>query len=313
MKNRLLNINRVMALGLSVAVVLAPSMGLAMTLTECLNLIAEGEEPGICFDVFQIQAVKVAAFDIHGGPNGDIGPAVNPDDRTWRDAPLAIVNLPWQIKMDANTPEPKIENSFVNLANPDLKSRVFQVQAIQDGTSIVFKIVFVDRTQDIDISDVPLFHDGLAIGVPYDERTDPLYAPCHPELEFPDMIHMGYPHPGDATHAFCPTQLMFWRADKVEIENVVANGPGTSNETYETDEGIFNTWQSWKSRVWTVLLARPLINTLPPLIPDWFPGNNLVTLVPGESYDIVFANWNGSIQERNGYKYISPWGKLIIE
>ncbi len=307
MKNRILKINRVMALCLSLGVVLVPSVGLAMTLDECLAEIAQGAEPGVCFNVFQIQAVKVAAFDIHGGP------ATDPGHSYWNGAPVTNVNLPWQIKMDANTPEPKIENSFANIANPDLTSRVFSVQAIQDGTSIVFRIVFADRTQDIDISDVPLFHDGLAIGVPYDERIDPLYTPCHSELDFPDMIHMGFPYPGDPEHAFCPMQLMFWRADKAEIENVVANGPGTSNETYETDEGIFNTFQAWNSNSWTVLLARPLINTLPPLIPNWFPGNNLVTLVPGQSYDIVFANWNGSIQERNGYKYISPWGKLILE
>jgi len=52
-----------------------------------------------------------------------------------------------------------------------------------------------------------------------------------------------------------------------------------------------------------------------PFLPadNTFPGPNMVTLEPNNSYDIVFANWNGSLQERNGYKYISPWSTLIIE
>jgi len=167
------------------------------------------------------------------------------------------VNLPWHIRMDANTPEPKIENSFANRTHPDLTSRVFQVQAVQDGVSIVFKIVFADATQDIRIDDVPLFQDGLGIGMQYDHRTDPLWAQCYAARPYPDMIHMGFPYPGDASHPMCAMQIMLWRADKAEIENNVANGPGTSVETAETDLGIFNTFQSWSGGVWTVILEGP--------------------------------------------------------
>jgi hypothetical protein len=38
----------------------------------------------------------------------------------------------------------------------------------------------------------------------------------------------------------------------------------------------------------------------------------MVTLVAGESYSTVWANWDGSKDERNGSKFIGLWGTLII-
>ena len=305
MEKKTLNIRGVMAFCLGALLISGVGLAQAMTFNECVSAVQAGLEPGLCYDVFQIHAVRVAGFDIHGGP------ATDPSHAYWAGSPVTTVYLPWRIRMDVNTPPPQIENSFMNLAKPDMKSRVLQVQAIHDGVSIVYKIFFKDATQDDSIADVPLFHDALAIGMQYDWRTDALYNPCFAANDQPDMMHMGFPYPGDPVHAFCPVQLMFWRADAMEIENILANGPGTTIESYETDTGILNTFQSWGNGIWTVLLARPMIDPFPPY-DSIFPGPNMVTLATG-SYDIIFANWNGSIQERNGYKYIAPWGTLIIE
>jgi hypothetical protein len=123
-------------------------------------------------------------------------------------------------------------------------------------------------------------------------------------------------NPGDCK--CCPTNIHFWRPDKVEVENIVTNGMGTTLETGETDDPLlFHASQNWSNGVWTVIMGRAMVGPPDPE-PEHKdathvgPGGYMVTLEAGASYDTVWANWDGDRNERNGSKFIGLWGTLII-
>jgi DMSO reductase family type II enzyme heme b subunit len=164
--------------------------------------------------------------------------------------------------------------------------------------------------------------------IPYSESD---YPGCVPGPDNEPMIHMGMrcdgrdekgltaDDPNAGVIRCCPVSIHYWRPDKVEIENIVANGAGTTLETVETDEpGVFHAWQNWQNNQWTVIMGRVLdAPAAPELPPDTElthvgPGGNLVDLAPGGTYPMVWGNWDGSKDERNGSKFIGLWGTLSI-
>ncbi len=266
-------------------------------------------------DTYQIRAVRVGAIDF----NDPGGPANNPLAPQWASAPATPVPLDYEIKASANA-----------LAGGDAwaqvpNGRLVTVKALHDGTVLLLNAVWDDTTQSDSIADVPLFHDSLAVLIPF---SGPGYEECVPGREDPPpssepMIHMGMRcdgldekgrppgHPDFLGAKCCPVNILLWRADKVEVENIVANGMGTSLETDETDQpGVFHAFQEWGAGRWNVIMGRVL--TPPPAIGE-YPGDNMIPLVPGQSYPTVFGNWDGGKQERNGVKFIGLFGTLNLD
>jgi hypothetical protein len=64
----------------------------------------------------------------------------------------------------------------------------------------------------------------------------------------------------------------------------------------------------------TIICREGIVGTapLPPGTPCT-PVGNLPNLFPGGTYQIVFANWDGGQQERNGHKFIGQWGDLVVK
>lgn len=298
MKTSMLGYSKVFALSLAVMALLIPSLSTGFPTDT---------------NTFQINARKVALIDF--GATG--GPANNPTAADWASAPVTQVPLQYQVVASANALA-----GFDAWSGP-LPGRNLSVQAIHDGTSILFRIVFDDATKNDSIADVPLFHDSVGILIPFPPGPgSPVDPACIPGLDSEPMIHMGmrcdgrdekghFPtDPGFAGPVkCCPVDIMLWRADKIEVENIVANSPGTTVETAETDMGLFHAFQKWDNGRWTVIMGRTLVG---PPGPSGTIGN-MVELAADNTYHTVFANWDGGIQERNGRKYIGLWGSLFIQ
>lgn len=273
-------------------------------------------------NTYQINAVRVGGIDFD-----DVGgPANQPSHPAWNSVPVTEVPVAYKIVASANA-----QFTIDGWTHLPANQRLLRVQAIHDGMKILFRVNWKDNTMDIYKSDVPLFFDALALLIPYSGQG---YENCIPGDETPPssepMIHMGMrcdgrdekgrlPNdPGFVGAKCCPVGIMFWRPDKVEIENIVTNGMGTTMETAETDDPtLFHASQEWASNHWTVVMGRAMIGPDPPLesVPGATPigpGGFMVDLVPGGSYATVFANWDGKKEERNGNKWIGLFGTLNI-
>jgi hypothetical protein len=299
MKTRFVKGTKVLALSLAVMALLVPSIGSGFPTDT---------------DTYRINAVRVGPI-VFGDLNG---PANNPASAEWAPASAPVTPVPLQYHVSASA---NALAGFDAWTGP-LPGRNLSVQAIHDGTSILFRVEFDDATKNDSIADVPLFHDSVGILIPFPAS---LYPACEPGPTSEPMIHMGMRCDGRDEKGHlpgepgfqgpvrcCPVDIMLWRADKVEVENIIANSPGTSKETDETDQGYFHASQKWENGRWTVIMGRVLVGPPDPS-GSRFPGGNMVDLVPGNTYPTVFANWDGGTQERNGNKYIGLFGSLIIQ
>jgi hypothetical protein len=270
-------------------------------------------------DTYQVNAGRVAPFTF-ADPDGPANNASHPD---WVAAPATDVPLEYIIFASGNA-----YGGFDDWAKVGPEAaRLLSVKSIHDGGEILFRVEYADATFDEDAKDVPRFFDALALLIPYPESD---YPGCKAGPEAEPLIHMGMRCDGldekgkECTEAnpddckCCPTNIHFWRPDKVEVENIVTNGMGTTLETDETDDPtLFHASQDWSNGVWTVVMGRAMVgppNPEPahPDATDVGPGGYMVTLAAGQSYDIVWGNWDGDRDERNGSKFIGLWGTLII-
>ncbi|MEA3275061.1 MAG: hypothetical protein U9Q81_07210 [Pseudomonadota bacterium] len=270
-------------------------------------------------DTYQVNSVRVGSFTF-ADPTGPANNLSHPD---WGDAPATDVPLAYIIFASANA-----KGGFDDwaLVNPD-SVRHLSVKSIHDGEEILFWVEFADETFDLEKDDVPRFFDALALMIPYSEAD---YPGCKAGPTSEPLIHMGMrcdglDEHGDACTAAnpddckcCPANIHFWRPDKVEVENIVTNGMGTTLETDETDDPLlFHAAQDWSNGVWTVVMGRAMVGPPDPApahtdATHVGPGGHMVTLEAGASYDTVWANWDGDRDERNGSKFIGLWGTLII-
>jgi hypothetical protein len=191
----------------------------------------------------------------------------------WAAAPATAVNLWWKIVSTVNA---AVYSSTSGV-------RVLSVQSVNDGTAIAFKMVIGDPSQSDTIADVPLFHDSLALTIPFGVEDSSFFAGCDAGPAQIEMIHMGNPCDGLAGLQCCPAGHLFWRADKgtpdpaggphtvpglSESELLSSASPGSIHELAETDAGVAVTWAGYDAaaRTWTVVVVRPLVSP-PPLPP----------------------------------------------
>jgi DMSO reductase family type II enzyme heme b subunit len=288
MKTRYWEILKGQAVGLAAAALLFPAVG--------------GAYPTDT-DTYQVNAMRVASVDF----DDPASPANNPSHPAWAGAPETVVPLMYHVFASFNA---------LNLIDGETLEtpRNLHIKALHDGTRLAFRVVWADATQNPDNVDVPRFFDAIALMVPF-QGAD--YPACVPGPAQPHMVHMGN-RCNEAGVDCCPVQIMYWRPDKFEVENIVTNGPATTRETDDTDEpGVFHVYQDWTAGTWTVIMSRVLTApTLPVAGPPTtlFPpaGKNMVDLVPGGTYPTVWANWDGAKDERNGDKYTGLWGTLIL-
>ena len=278
-------------------------------------------------NTYQINAVNVGAGTIDFSDAN--GPANNPNHPAWKKAKQTVVPLEYIIFASANA-----YGGFDNWAKVNAQStRKLRVKSIHDGVEILFRVNWRDRTFDENARDVPRFFDAIALMIPY---SGPGYEACAPGPTSEPLIHMGMrcdnldEHGEQCTDAnpndckCCPANIHFWRPDKVEVENIVTNGMGTTLETDETDDpDLFHAAQEYANNRWTVVMGRAMDGPPPPDLDPTInpadaelfyagPGGYMVDLVAGKSYPTVWANWDGSRDERNGSKFIGLWGTLNI-
>jgi len=270
-------------------------------------------------NTYIVNSVRVTPFTF-ADPTGPANNASHPD---WVAAPATDVPLAYIIFASGNA-----KGGFDSWAEVGPEAtRHLSVKSIHDGGEILFRVEYDDATFDENAGDVPTFFDALALLIPYPESD---YPGCKAGPQAEPLIHMGMrcdgrneggelcADPNDPECNCCPTNIHFWRPDKVEVENIVTNGMGTTLETSETDDPtLFHASQNWSNGVWTVVMGRAMVGPPDPdpEHPDTThvgPGGYMVTLQAGVSYDTVWANWDGDRDERNGSKFIGLWGTLII-
>lgn len=167
--------------------------------------------------------------------------------------------------------------------------RWVKARAIHDNTDIYFRFEFRDSTVDTSVADTPLFADGFAMQIPFSGLAS---------------VAMGDP--------LTPVNIIFWRADLPNPQNIVAGGPGTVQTS--PDSGgpppdtppLVTHSQTRGNRTWTVIIRRPMASPS--------ARGNMVPLARGMKYRIIFANWNGANQERGGIKLVTGnWQTLAIK
>jgi hypothetical protein len=270
-------------------------------------------------NTYIVNSVEVGSFTF-ADPSGPANNASHPD---WATATADDVPLEYIIFASAND-----YGGFDNWAkvNPE-SARLLSVKSIHDGEEILFRVEYADATYDENAHDTPRFFDALALLIPY---TGVGWEHCKAGPTSEPLIHMGMRcdgldekgkecPPGEENNCkCCPTNIHFWRPDKVEVENIVTNGMGTTLETSETDDPtLFHASQSWENGVWTVVMGRAMVGPPDPEpahldATHVGPGGYMVTLEAGTSHDTVWANWDGDRDERNGSKFIGLWGTLNI-
>lgn len=220
-------------------------------------------------------AATISAHPVSGPFDG-----LDPNDAVWEGA------IEYTVTLDT-----VISATGIPQLVPSSKFRYLKVTAIHDNSDIFFRLRWSDATKDISVGDTMLFADAVALQIPYSATSS--------------SIAMG--------NQFQPVNILYWRADLGDPvtglghpQNIVAGGAGTVQTSPDSDLLLTGTSQGYAGRTWTVVMRRPLSGT------PW-PSGDLVTLNPGGTYRITFAQWDGRSKERDGVKLVAgSWQTLSI-
>lgn len=174
---------------------------------------------------------------------------------------------------------------------PSTQFRSLQVKAIHDNVNVYFRLRWTDATKDVSVGDSLLFADAVALEIPYSANAA--------------SIAMG--------NQFQPVDILYWRADLGDPvtglgqpQNIVAGGAGTVQTSPDSESLPTVTSQVYAGGAWTVVMQRPLSGA------PW-PSGDLVTLTPGGTYRITFAQWDGRAKQRGPVKLVAgSWQTLIV-
>ncbi len=196
---------------------------------------------------------------------------LNQADPSWAQALEMTINL-----------SRRLHESGARLPTEAEKSRSVKVKVVHNGTDIFFLYQWDQNTAHISVNDYTLFADAFAMEIPLITEESPIW--------------MGA--------ADKPVNIIYWRADLLNPENIVAGGIGTTQESPDATSQNIRHYQQWANGMWTLIITRPMASA----------SNNQVSFVRGKSYRLAFANWMGGIDaERAGNKIISDWQHLSIK
>jgi len=242
----------------------------------------------------------------------------DPSDAAWHDAPLYTAALVVQDMVEPRLLEPSTDK--------------VQVRALSDGKSIVFRLEWVDPTDD-ELPGLGRFSDACAVQLPASIQAD-VPAPQMGEMQRPveitywrafwqsmvdgreDTIKALFPNatvdhypfeaaslpPGsEAQHEmalrYAPARALgndMAGPRKQPVQDLVAEGPGTIRPVSEAHSTGRGTRTN---QGWSVVLARPLPNGLE----------------VGGRTQVAFAVWQGAHQEAGARKMRSVWVPLLLQ
>ena len=196
---------------------------------------------------------------------------LDPADPAWTGAPETIIYFSRRLN----------ETGARTTFGPD-EVRQARVKAVHNGTDIFFFYQWNAAAENDSVADYPVFADAFAMEVPLFTEDSPLWMGAMEK----------------------PVNIIFWRADLPEPENIVAGGMGTPQISPDAASRNIRHYRKWENGKWNLVISRPMTAI----------SENQVSFIRGKSYRIAFANWKGgTYAERGGHKIVSEWQNILIQ
>jgi hypothetical protein len=317
---------------------------LAAVLLQAPAALGQKVEPGAFNHDFLLTSLRVA------GPldTGNLDPASPAWSGTWAVAPVTNVTLMWKITANVNVEifDKKSGGSAralsvqsvndggsiafrISFADPSQSDSIGDYPLFHDAAAISVPFGVADSQFFTGCEGGAAQVDLIHMGNPC---NDPAAFQCCPVGMLFWRADKGTLAPGADPRGGAPRTV----PGPSESEVITGNTPGSVHEVAETDAGVVFTWAGYDTRAkrWTVVVVRPT-ESPPPLDPPegatiicregivgtapippgtlCTPVGNLPNLFPGATYQIVFANWDGGLSERNGHKFIGQWGDILVQ
>ena len=260
---------------------------------------------------------------IAGWVEGDL-PVEDPASSVWQGATAVEVPL-----------------SAQNVTKPfllDTKIKSITARALQNASQMAILVEWADDTQDDSTVAIQDFRDATAVqfpqvqGQPYfcmgqqggnvnlwhwkaDWQAE-IAARKEMETEYPDMYVDDYPFTqpvegklAGAADYSDPNYLPALQAGNQfaaltrssPVEDLIAGGFGTLTSQPAEEQNVQG-FGAWKDGKWQVIFSRNLESSEP----------DDVSFLPGKTYSLAFAVWDGANEERNGQKSTSQWVSLQL-
>ena len=257
----------------------------------------------------------------------------------WMDGELPVedpASAEWQKATAVEVPL-----SAQNISKPyllDTKIKSVSARALQNASQIAILVEWADDTQDDSTVAIQDFRDASALqfplvtGQPYfcmgqqgsnvnlwhwkaDWQAD-ITARQEMETQYPDMYVDNYPYtdPEQGTLAgvadytdqnYLPALQAGNQLAAVThsspVEDLIAGGFGTLTSQPVEEQNVQG-FGEWSDGRWQVIFSRNLESS----------EQDDVSFLPGKTYSVAFAVWDGSNEERNGQKSTSQWVSLQL-
>ncbi len=197
--------------------------------------------------------------------------ALDPADPAWTVAPETVIDFSRRLN------EAGARTTF----GPD-EIRHAKVKTAHNGTDIFFFYQWNAAAENNSVADYPIFADAFAMEIPLFTEDSPLWMGSMDK----------------------PVNIIFWRADLPEPENIVAGGMGTPQISPDAASRNLRHYQKWEDGTWSLIITRQMAQA----------SENQVSFIRGRNYRIAFASWKGgAYAERGGHKIVSEWQNLSIQ
>jgi hypothetical protein len=285
------------------------------------------------FLIILLSAIALTFFKIPLASSQGLSVVAN-----WVDGDLPVedpASAVWQAATAVDVPL-----SAQNITKPyllDTRVKSVTARALQNASQIAILVEWADDTQDDSTVAIQDFRDAAALqfpqveGQPYfcmgqqggnvnlwhwkaDWQAE-IAARQEMETQYPDMSVDYYPYAeveeGQmAGLLITPTRLPaalqagneFAALTRISpVEDLIAGGFGTLTSQPVEEQNVQG-YGVWKDGQWQVIFSRELASTEP----------DDVTFLPGKTYSVAFAVWDGANEERNGQKSTSQWVSLQL-
>ena len=252
---------------------------------------------------------------------GDL-PLTDPDSALWNQATAVDVPLSAQ-----NVTKPFLLES---------KIKSLTARSIQNGSQIAFLVAWEDDSKNDSLVRVQDFRDSVALqfplaeGQPFfcmgqqggnvnlwhwkadwqadltarqdmDTEYSNMYADLYPFADPAKGIQAGVADYADPNYipAMASGNLFAVPVHASPIEDLIAGGFGSLTAQAADNQNVMG-FGVWEAGNWRVIFSRDLASS----------ETVDVTFVPGKTYSVAFAVWDGANGERNGQKSTSQWVNL---